>query len=179
MRLVAKKPCSFGGKKFFIGDEVPANLVHNPNKQIAIGTLSKLNGSADAEPIAGEGVAIPTFMIPVYKEDSVYNVFVTNEELVVFTDIKQNPGKKAEEKQKIADTIKEITSNDLLILLNALDGRSVVTGPVMERVNELAAAAEAEAGETEVEAETDVETDVETETTEVAADEEVTPESGE
>lgn len=173
MRLVAKKPCSFGGKKFFIGDEVPANLVHNPNKQIAIGTLSKLNGSADAEPIAGEGVAIPTFMIPVYKEDSVYNVFVTNEELVVFTDIKQNPGKKAEEKQKIADTIKEITSNDLLILLNALDGRSVVTGPVMERVNELAA--EAEAGETEVEAETDVET----ETTEVAADEEVTPESGE
>ena len=174
MRLIANKPCSFGGQKFLIGDEVPANLVLNPKEQIARGTLSKLNGSADAEPIAGEGVAIPTFMIPVYKEDSVYNVFVTNEELVVFTDIKQNPGKKAEDKQKIEDTIKEITSNDLLILLNALDGRSVVTGPVMERVNELTAAAEAEVGETKVVEDEEVEVE-----TEVAADEEVTPESGE
>lgn len=139
MRLIANKPCSFGGKNFLIGDEVPANLVLNPNEQIKRGTLSKLNGSADAEPIAKEGVAIPTFIIPIYKEDGVYNVFVTNEELVVFSEIRQNPGNKAEDKKKIEDTIKEITSNDLLIMLDALDGRKVVTVPVMERVNELAA----------------------------------------
>ena len=27
MRLIAKKPCSFGGQQFYIGDEVPENLV--------------------------------------------------------------------------------------------------------------------------------------------------------
>ena len=30
MRLIAQKPCSFGGNKFFIGEEVPAELVTNP-----------------------------------------------------------------------------------------------------------------------------------------------------
>lgn len=140
MRLIANKPCSFGGKKYLIGDEVPANLVLNPNYQVQLGTLSKLNGSADAEPLAMEdGVTLPKFIIPIHKEDGVFNVAVTNDELVVFTEIKQNPGNKAEDKKKIEDTIKEITSNDLLIMLDALDGRKVVTGPVMERVTELAA----------------------------------------
>lgn len=137
MRLIANKPCSFGGENFLIGDEVPANLVLNPNEQIKRGTLSKLNGSADAEPIAKEGIV--KYTLPIHKEDSVIDICVTNEELVVFSEIRQNPGTKAEDKKKIEDTIKEITSNDLLIMLDALDGRKVVTVPVMERVTELAA----------------------------------------
>ena len=48
MKLIAKKPCSFGGKKFFIGDEVPANLVLDPAKQIAWGVLEQV----EEEPIA-------------------------------------------------------------------------------------------------------------------------------
>lgn len=145
MRLIANKPCSFGGKKFLIGDEVPANLVLNPNYQVQLGTLSKLNGSADAEPLAKEGLeavaqtGVIKFPIPIHKEDGKFDICVTSEELIVFSEIRQNPGNKAEDKKKIEDTIKEITSNDLLIMLDALDGRKVVTGPVMERVTELAA----------------------------------------
>lgn len=148
MRLIANKPCSFGGKKFLIGDEVPANLVLNPNEQIKRGTISKLNGSANAEPLAKEvleaAVTPLKYTMPIYKEDGAFDICVTNEELVVFSDIRQNPGKSSADKKKIEDTIKEITSNDLLIMLDALDGRSCVTGPVMERVNELAANEEKE-----------------------------------
>lgn len=172
MRLVANKPCSFGGNKYLIGDEIPANLVLNPNEQIKRGTISKLNGSAAAEPLAGEDLEAAVtplkYTVPIYKEDGGFVISVTNDELVVFAEIRQNPGNKAEDKKKIEDTIKEITSNDLLIMLDALDGRKVVTGPVMERVEELAG-------------ETKVEPDEEVETTETAADDdkEVTPESGE
>lgn len=39
MKLIAKKPCSFGGKKFFIGEEVPTNLVANPALQEKLGVI--------------------------------------------------------------------------------------------------------------------------------------------
>lgn len=35
MRLIARRPCSFGGKKYFIGDEVPAEDVINPTDRIS------------------------------------------------------------------------------------------------------------------------------------------------
>ena len=135
MRLVAKKPCNFGGKKFFIGDEVPVELVVNPNHQIALGTLSKLNGSVDAEP--GSVDKDLKVIIPIYKDDNVIELAVTPKELVVFTDIKQIPNKKTEDIQKIEALIKEITSNDLLILLDALDGRKVVSEAARTRAEEL------------------------------------------
>lgn len=37
MRLIAQKPCSFGGNKFFIGEEIPAELVTNPKMQEKMG----------------------------------------------------------------------------------------------------------------------------------------------
>ena len=40
MKLIAKKPCSFGGKKFFIGEEVPVNLVANPALQEKLGVIA-------------------------------------------------------------------------------------------------------------------------------------------
>ena len=33
MRLIANKPCSFGGRQFYIGDEIPANLVADAKTQ--------------------------------------------------------------------------------------------------------------------------------------------------
>lgn len=182
MRLVANKPCSFGGKKFLIGDEVPANLVLNPNKQIKMGTLSKLTGSADAEPLAKEDLEAAVtplkYTLPILKEDGGFDICVTNEELVVFAEIRQNPGKKAEDKKKIENAIKEITSNDLLIMLDALDGRSFVTGPVMDRVKELATNEEIEDTEDE-ESTSNVEDTEDKEDTSNVEDTEETPEGGE
>lgn len=38
-KLIAKKPCSFNGKKFFIGNEIPAEYVLNPIAQSKMGVL--------------------------------------------------------------------------------------------------------------------------------------------
>lgn len=46
MRLIAKKPCSYGGKKFFIGDEIPAELVVNIEREEKFGVISAANDEA-------------------------------------------------------------------------------------------------------------------------------------
>ena len=45
MRLIALKPCSFGGEKFYIGDEVPSEYVLNPKTQVQMGVLSEVPDS--------------------------------------------------------------------------------------------------------------------------------------
>jgi len=40
MRLIANKPCSFGGRQFFIGDEIPADLVANVKAQEKMGVIA-------------------------------------------------------------------------------------------------------------------------------------------
>lgn len=39
-QLIAKKPCSFGGLQFYIGSEIPADLVADPAIQERLGVLS-------------------------------------------------------------------------------------------------------------------------------------------
>lgn len=46
MRLIANKPCSFGGRQFYIGDEIPANLVADAKTQEKMGVITIAN---DAE----------------------------------------------------------------------------------------------------------------------------------
>jgi hypothetical protein len=46
MRLIAKKPCSYGGKKYFIGDEIPAELVVNIEREEKLGVISAANDEA-------------------------------------------------------------------------------------------------------------------------------------
>ena len=43
MRLVARKPCSFGGRKFFIGQEIPEGLVLDAAVQERMGVLTILS----------------------------------------------------------------------------------------------------------------------------------------
>ena len=45
MRLIAKKPCSFGGRQFFIGDEIPENLVADAKRQEEYGVINIVNDS--------------------------------------------------------------------------------------------------------------------------------------
>lgn len=45
MRLIANKPCSFGGRKFYIGDEIPENLVADANQQEKMGIIAIVNDS--------------------------------------------------------------------------------------------------------------------------------------
>lgn len=43
MKLIAKKPCSFGGQRFYIGDEIPAELVAEPKAQERLGVIAIAN----------------------------------------------------------------------------------------------------------------------------------------
>ena len=40
MRLIAKKPCSFNGQVFYIGDEIPSEFVINPKAQEKLGVIA-------------------------------------------------------------------------------------------------------------------------------------------
>lgn len=54
MRYIANKPCSFCGKKFFIGDEIPAEMVSNPKAQEKLGIITIANGT-EGVPGGGSG----------------------------------------------------------------------------------------------------------------------------
>ena len=43
MRLITNKPCSFGGRKFYIGDEIPENLVADAKQQEKMGIITIVN----------------------------------------------------------------------------------------------------------------------------------------
>lgn len=43
MRLIANKPCSFGGRKFYIGNEIPENLVADAKLQEKMGVITIVN----------------------------------------------------------------------------------------------------------------------------------------
>lgn len=40
MRYIARRPCSFGGKKYLIGEDVPADVVLDGKRQVALETLA-------------------------------------------------------------------------------------------------------------------------------------------
>lgn len=50
MKLIAKKPCSFGGRQFYIGDEIPANLVSDAKMQEKMEVIVIVN---DMERVSG------------------------------------------------------------------------------------------------------------------------------
>ena len=49
MELIAKKPCSFGGKKFFIGEKIPEGLVTDPATQEKLGVIAVSNAKDGKE----------------------------------------------------------------------------------------------------------------------------------
>lgn len=134
MRLIAQIPCTFAGVRYLIGEEIPADVVENPEAQAKRGTIAIMNdGEVQAEEQSGE----VKFTIPIHLESEDYYVTVTESELTVFTDVLQIGVKTTEEKAKIAEIISSVESNDLLILMDAVDGRKVVKDAVKERVDSL------------------------------------------
>lgn len=67
MKLIAKKPCSFGGKDFFINDEIPVNAVLNPKQQEELGVLSIVSDGEAATGILETGFQETDIAIPVFK----------------------------------------------------------------------------------------------------------------
>ena len=158
--LIAQKPCTFGGKKFFCGDEIPTELVANPKAQEKMGVIAIAGGTIPPEELQQYIAQVGEVKVEIliHSEEGDLPLLVTNEELSIFTDILQIPVSKTEDKQKVADMIQNITSEDLLILLDALDGRKFVKEEAQARaqaISETETTIEPEGEQEEEEEQTD------------------------
>ena len=170
MELVAKKPCSFGGRKFYIGDEVPAEMVLDPASQEKLGVLSVLKdregegpavtftreqvdgmiaeavtGLAMTDAFAGGEITLAEPCVGIMiREDPAGVVHAAPEEIrQVFAIMQAN----ADEGVRM---IAEVTDENILILLHVADSRKTIKNAARERAERLFPAREEdpEAGET-------------------------------
>lgn len=142
MRLIAKKPCSYGGRKFFIGDEIPAELVVNIEREEKLSVISIAKDEAGVpeqsgalysqeqvdemiqsavaklEPFGSDNAG---FTVTVKGEgDDVIAVSCSTEDIQSVVDILQmNADDGAKE-------VANVQSDSVLILLHALDTRTTV-----------------------------------------------------
>lgn len=137
MKLFAKQPCSFNGRKFIIGEEIPAEYVLDPKAQERMGVIAIAESNNIPLEECVSQVGIVKFEVPIHAEEGDLILCVTNEELTVFTDILQIGVKTTEEKQQISEKVQNIESEDLLIMLSALDGRKFVKEAAEERAKAL------------------------------------------
>ena len=56
MRLIAKKPCCFGGRKYYIGEEIPLEYVANPKLQKEFGIIDIIKNDNGRIPDEQSGI---------------------------------------------------------------------------------------------------------------------------
>lgn len=142
MKLIAKKRCSYGGRKFFAGDEIPADIVLNVEREEKLGVISIANDEAGVPEQSGalysqeqvdemiqSAVAElkpfdsdnDGFTVTVKGEgDNVTAVSCSAEDIQSVVDVLQmnaDDGAKA---------VANVKSDSVLILLHALDTRATV-----------------------------------------------------
>lgn len=130
MKLIAKKPCSFGGKKFYIGDEIPMAAVINPKDQEKMGVIAIV----DDAPVPGTAMEVV-----IHAEEGDMPISLTKEGLQSVVDVLS--GKTTDAKP----VIEQMTDGDALILLHIVDSRKAVKEAAEERAKALSA--EESAGE--------------------------------
>lgn len=142
MKLIAKKPCSFGGEKFYVGDEIPVEYVLNPKLQEQMGVLTivYVDGSgsdcdADGHPIV---IADPTFSILVKTSDGEMELEPTDDGMQdIFTVLIGRA-------EDAAPIIEQMDDGDSLILLHLADSRKSVKALAEARAKALEAEEEGE-----------------------------------
>lgn len=129
MKLIARKPCSFGGQKFFIGDEIPAELVLKPSEQEKMGVIAMVGDAPSTEavmpkPISGVAVLI-------HPEDGDMLLTITPDGLQDVVDVLTSNASEAE------PIIEKMTDGDALILLHVVDSRKTVKVAAEERAQKI------------------------------------------
>lgn len=120
MKLIAQKPCSFGGRKFYIGDEIPAELVMDPKLQEKRGLLTIVNDApaftagVDLGDPAGDCSVIAVVL---HTEKGDFPLELTEEGLQSVVDVLTSKGDTAKA------IVEQMTEEHALILLNATDSR--------------------------------------------------------
>ena len=109
MKYIAKKPCSFSGSKYFIGDEIPAEQILDPIAQKMMGVIEVVEGdskSSIADPEEGGPLLPPSPTLEEPEEKKAYTKHQldrkTKDELL---DIAEELGVEASEDTKKAELI--------------------------------------------------------------------------
>ena len=141
MKLVANKPCSFGGKKYFIGEEIPAEVVVDPARLEKMGVLTVIRDGIPVEALEEcvAEVGEVQFSIPIKKDDQRFLLDITEPQLQEAVKTMQMPVKDAV--GHIKDNVEDIT---VLILINAVDSRAAVKKETESKAKELEAAKKSE-----------------------------------
>lgn len=128
MKLIARQPCSFGGEKFYIGNEIPAEYVMDVKKQEQMGVLAVVMNDSDA---AQPGAADMTVTINVEAEEGTLPLTVSVDELQTLFDVLTNNAEAA------VEIVKQMEEGDALILLHLADSRKTIKKAAEARAKEI------------------------------------------
>lgn len=128
MKLIAQKPCTFAGKKFYIGDEIPEEYVLNPKAQEKMGTLAIAPDDEDNAPEP----ASATVEITVHAEEGDVALNVPVEEFQTIFNVLTATADNG------VDIIPMLNSGDSLVLLSVVDDRKTIRAAVEARGKALA-----------------------------------------
>ena len=143
MKLIAKKPCSFGGERFYISDEIPVELVQEPKTQEKYGILAIVEGDAvtPAPTVSPIVVSDPVLTICVQVGDEEMELEPTDDGLQdIFTVLI------ADADEAIA-TVNKMTDNDALILVHLTERRTTIKKAAKARAEKLAEIQQESAGD--------------------------------
>ena len=138
MKLIAKQPCSFGGKRFYIGDEIPVELVKEPATQEKYGKLAIVNDEADPAVIDSAAGDCNVMTVVIHAEEGDLPLELTQEGLQAVLDILTSNAEDAE------PIVKQMTHGDDLIFLDIADSRKTIKTAAKARAQALMEAQEGE-----------------------------------
>lgn len=142
MKLIAKKRCSYGGRKFFAGDEIPADIVLNVEREEKLGVISIANDEAGVP--EQSGALYSQEQVDKMMADAVAELKPFDSDNAGFTVKVKGEGDNvtavscsAEDIQSVVDVLQmnaddgakavaNVQSDSVLILLHALDTRATV-----------------------------------------------------
>lgn len=142
MKLIAKKRCSYGGRKFFAGDEIPADIVLNVEREEKLGVISIANDEAGVP--EQSGVLYSQEQVDEMIQSAVAELKPFDSDNAGFTVTVKGEGDNvtavscsAEDIQSVVDVLQmnaddgakavaNVQSDSVLILLHALDTRATV-----------------------------------------------------
>lgn len=131
MKLIAKRPCSFGGRTFFIGEEIPEEMVSDPQSQEKLGVIAIANGitsDAEKEKSAEHRVAIK---VGNDGEEDIFTVIsLTQEQLQQSVELMQSNA------EKVSDAVENLDRN-ILFMLAFVDGRNTVRKTAKHKLDNL------------------------------------------
>ncbi len=127
MTLIAKRPCSFGGRSFFIDDTVPSGMVTDPALQEKLGVISIVEkGGTDTEDM--------DFTLPItvhVDKNRDIDISLSGDEIRQVFSILQMT---AEDSIR---AVADIRSEDVLILIHASDSRKTIKNAAKEQADKL------------------------------------------